>query len=118
MNEEPEDEVKRVRQGAAVAFHEYRKALMPLAGTSEYAGLKIGELFRSLEMFAADLPEEQRARLLEIIEKPREQLPRLLESSAQKHRFLIESLEQLVVAAQPGTDEHPRDAVPDPNSSR
>ena len=30
MNEEPEDEVRRVRQGAAVAFHEYRKALMPL----------------------------------------------------------------------------------------
>ena len=107
MSDEPQDEVKRVRQGAAVAFHEYRKALMPLAGTSEYAGLKLEELFRSLQAFAADLPDEQRARLLEIIEKPREQLPRLLENSAQKHRFLIESLEQLVLAAQPDTDEGP-----------
>jgi hypothetical protein len=31
---ETEDEISRVRQGAALAFHEYRKALMPLVGTS------------------------------------------------------------------------------------
>ena len=42
-----------------------------------------------------------RYQLLELIGKPRAQITQLLESSVQKHRFLIASLEQLVLAAQP-----------------
>jgi hypothetical protein len=98
---EPEDEIRRVRQGAALAFHEYRKALMPLVGTSEYCAARCQELFTALEAFAEELSPGERDRLLELIGKPKSQITQLLESSVQKHRFLIASLEQLVMAAQP-----------------
>lgn len=114
---EPEDEVKRVRQGAAVAFHEYRKALMPLAGASEYCATKCARLFQDLEQLAQDLPEEHRARLLELIAGPREALGKMLEHSAKQHRFLIATLEQLVLAAQPDTEAEGAES-PSPNAQR
>lgn len=108
-SETPEDEVKRVRQGAAVAFHEYRKALMPLAGASEYCAMKCANLFRDLEALAEELPEEHRTRLLERIAGPKESLAKMLEHSVKQHRFLIATLEQLVLATQPDPEGESRE---------
>ena len=58
---DPKAAVRQVREDAARAFHEYRKALMPLVGVSEYSARKCGELFASLETFAQELPEPDRA---------------------------------------------------------
>lgn len=97
----PEEEVKRVREGAAMALHEFRKGLMPLAGATEFCAARCRKLFQELEALAAELPESEAARLREVIEKPREQLPKLLEQSTQRARFLLASMEQVILAAQP-----------------
>lgn len=96
----PEEEVKRVRKAAALAFHEYRKALMPVAGSTEYCIERSRQLFSDLEELAGSLPDAEARRLREVMGKPRDQIGPLLEQSHQRLLFLLASMEQLVQAVQ------------------